>query len=114
MKKLLAISAAVASISLVGCNSMNGTMNDTTRFASTAVGTGAKFTTHVVGSGMTLVGDTGAFVGRGVGTVVNTGAGLVGVKEPLGFKTVNTSKTEWMHYKGHKYMLKNGKYVRVR
>lgn len=79
MKKLLLIFPVIAmSFILGGCNSVNSTMNDTSRFANSTVGAGIKYTATTVGTGVGYVSDAGAAVGEGVGSVVDTGVGLVG------------------------------------
>ncbi len=78
MKKILLISSVVMSLSLVGCNSMNNAMNDTSRAANATVGTGVKYTASAVGTGVGVISNTGATIGKGVGKVVDTGANVVG------------------------------------
>ncbi|MCA0402326.1 MAG: hypothetical protein LCH30_00880 [Proteobacteria bacterium] len=113
MKNLLLVSTAASiSLLLVGC----GTVNDTVGFANSTVGTGVKYTATTVGTGVGLVGTTGSTIGRGVGTVVGTGVGVVGTGvNAVGTTVGNTTGyvTKTMTNNGHRYVLKNGKYVRV-
>lgn len=81
MNKLLLISSiALASFSLIGCNSMNSTMNDTSRIANSTVGAGVKYTATTVGTGVGYVSKAGAKVGKGVGSAVETGVDAVSDK----------------------------------
>lgn len=114
MKKSLIISATLlASLSLVGCNSMNNAMNDTGNFATSTVGTGMHYTTSVVGTGVGVVTGTGAAIGRGFGTVVGTGTGIVTGQRVYYKPTGYYHKTQVIYRHGHHYMLKNGRYVRM-
>lgn len=112
MKKLLLISSAVAiSFSLTGCNTVNNTMNETSRFANSTVGAGVKLTARTVGTGVGFVSNTGAAIGKGVGSVVDTGVGVVGGHHPTSHQTKYRTKT--VSHNGHHYMIQNGKYVRM-
>lgn len=112
MKKLIITSSAVLmSLSLVGCNTMNSGSNlvgNTVQYGAHTVGTGIKYGAQTVGTGIGYVANTGAFVGRGVGTVVGGGLGLVTGQ--------NTSyqKNGMIYHNGHQYRLQNGKYVLIR
>jgi len=108
MKKILLISSAVAiSFSLAGCN----TMNDTSNFANSTIGTGVKYTATTVGSGVGFISNTGATVGRGVGYVADTGTGFMNGHHTTYQKTKYRTGTVYRH--GHRYMLQNGRYVRM-
>lgn len=110
MKKILVISSAVAiSLSLAGCN----TMNDTTRFANSTVGTGVKYTANTVGAGVGVISNTGAAIGQGVGTVVNSGVGLVSGHPARYQHNQYHKQAQTIDRNGHQYMLRNGKYVRM-
>lgn len=111
MKKLIITSSAVLiSLSLVSCN----TMNDASQFSNRTVGTGIKYGAQTVGTGVGYVTNAGAFVGRGVGTVVGTGVGVI-TRHPASYQAVKTNQKNGMIYhNGHHYKLQNGKYVLVR
>lgn len=104
MKKLIvASSALLASLTLVGCN----TMSDVGNYTSSTVGTGMKYGAQTIGAGVGVVANTGAAVGKGVGTVVGAGAGL------LTGQPVYSHQRNVVYHNGHRYVLKNGRYVRV-
>ncbi len=110
MNKLLLITSALGmSFGLVGCHTVNHTVDGTSR----VVGTGVKYTATAVGTGVGLVSNTGAAIGRGVGTVVSTGVGLVGGNSATYQQTKYQKKSQTVYHNGHRYILKNGKYVRV-
>ncbi|HHF7365215.1 TPA: hypothetical protein ACPSKY_000308 [Legionella bozemanae] len=73
MKVIIASSALLMSLSLVGCN----TMNEASQYSNETVGAGVKYGANVVGKGVGFVADTGAAVGQGFGKVVDTGVGAV-------------------------------------
>jgi hypothetical protein len=73
MKILIASSALLISLILGGCNSMN----NVSQFGNNTVGKGIQFSARTVGTGVGVVSNAGAAVGKGVGTVVGSGVGLV-------------------------------------
>lgn len=117
MKKLVITSSAlIMSLSLVGCN----TMNTSSQYANSTIGTGVKYSATTIGTGVGYVANTGAFVGRGVGTVVGTGVGVVGsgvglvTGKPVNYRYVNTSSNKVIYHNGHRYVVQNGRYVLIR
>lgn len=117
MKKMvIASSALLLSLGLVGCH----TVNDVSQFGANTVGTGVKYTANTVGTGVGLFSNTGAAVGQGIGKVVNTGVGVVNtgvgvVTSPLTYHNNTRVYNKPVVYRnGHKYILRNGTYVQVR
>ena len=107
---IITSSALLMALSLTGCN----TMNNAAQYTSTTVGNGVRYTTNAVGTGVGVVTNTGAAVGRGVGTVVGTGVGWV-TGQPAKYRQVNGRyNNQMIYHNGHRYMLQNGRYVRVR
>lgn len=104
---VLTSSALLLTLSLAGCN----TMNDAAQFGSSTVGTGVKYGANTVGAGVGFLANTGAAVGSGVGSVVNTGYGVV--TSPMTHFTGKASNKQVVYHNGHRYLLKNGKYVRM-
>lgn len=110
MKKLIITSLALTvPLCLVGCN----TMNNTSQFANSTVGTGVKYGANTVGKGVGYISHTGAVVGQGVGNVVGTGVGFITGK-PANYRHVNTYNNKVIYHNGHQYMIQNGRYVLVR
>ena len=110
MKKLITMSlGALCTLSLMSCN----TMNDSSKYANSTVGTGVKYTANVVGGGVGVVSKTGAFIGNGVGRVVSSGVGIF-TGQPTGYHHVNYSKSGVVYHHGHQYRVQNGKYVLIR
>ncbi|KTD73717.1 hypothetical protein [Legionella tucsonensis] len=85
MKVIIASSALLMSLSLVGCN----TMNEASQYSNATVGAGVKYGANVVGTGVGFVADTGAAVGHGIGRVVDTGVGVV-TNHPTSYRKVKT------------------------
>ncbi|MBN9231514.1 MAG: hypothetical protein BGO90_13670 [Legionella sp. 40-6] len=116
-KLIITASATLLTLSLVGCNSTNSAYQYTT----TTVGNGVKYGANTVGTGVGYVTSTGAWVGRSVGTVAGTGLGWV-----TGQRVVSRDGTAYqgrqvvyhngtlVHHNGHKYVVRNGRYVLVR
>lgn len=98
MKKLIITSSALLlALSLTGCN----TMNSASQYGNATVGKGIKYGATTVGSGV-------GYVSRGVGTVVGTGFGLATGQSAV------YHKQNVVYHNGHRYVVKNGRYVRVR
>lgn len=103
MKKLLIVpSALLMSLSLAGCNTANTMMDGTQQLGSRTVGTGMGF-----------VANTGNYVGQSVGNVIGTSTGWV-MGKPATYQGKAYTGQQVVYHNGHPYMLKNGKYVRVR
>ncbi|HRD71377.1 MAG TPA: hypothetical protein PK657_14685 [Legionella sp.] len=101
MKKIIIIASTIlASVSLIGCNTMNN------------VGQAG---TAVVDGGVKVVSTTG----RAVGTVVGTGVGVVGTGVTVVGKGVTSvgntvTRQKVIMRNGQRYTVVNGKYVLVR
>ncbi|USQ12757.1 hypothetical protein J2N86_08550 [Legionella lytica] len=111
MKKLIITSSALlAVLSLSGCNTMNTageTVGNGVRYTTNTVGNGIKYGVNTVGNGVRYGAHT---VGQGVGfvgNVVGSGVGLVTGK-PV------TYQNKVVYHNGHKYVVRNGRYVLVR
>lgn len=109
MKRIITSSALLMSVSLVGCN----TMNNVSQYSNQTVGAGVNYGAHVVGTGVGYVANTGAFIGNGVGKVVDTGVGVV-TGHRATYHQVGYTNKHVVYHNGHRYVLKNGRYVLVR
>lgn len=94
---IMLTSGAIISSLLLGCNSVNNMAQTSTN----VVGNGVQYGAHAVGAGVGLIANTGAFVGKGVTSVVGTGVGVV------------TGNHYNKHPNGPMYKKINGHYVRV-
>lgn len=118
MNKLVITSSAavIMSLSLVGCNtmnSMNNGMNNVSQFGNKTIGTGVKYTAQTIGVGAGFIADTGAVVGKGIGSVANMGVGVV--TSPFNYRGMKPAYNKSVVYhNGHRYVLRNGSYVLVR
>lgn len=107
-KLVIASSALILSLSLVGCN----TARDASQFGTQTVGTGVKYGVNTVGTGVGIVTNTGAAVGQGIGSVLSTGVGVV--TSPLGYRNTTVYHKPVVYQNGHRYVWRNGNYVLVR
>lgn len=115
MKTVIITSSAILmTVGLVSCNTWNtagSTVNNGVRGGANVVyhtgnavvkGTGA-----VVGTGAAIVHGTGTAVTNTVGGVVGTGVGV------LTGQSANYRQNQVIYHNGHRYILKNGRYVRL-
>ncbi len=132
-KLVIGSSALLLSLSLVGCQTMNGVnqfgqstvgvVGNGVKYGVNTVGSGVKYGVNTVGTGvkygMTTVGNGFGYLAN---TSVNTGRTVTGVAtvptralaQPS-YQTVNTYHgNKVVYYKGQHYVLKNGQYMLVR
>lgn len=113
---IIASSALLMTLGLASCNTMNNAAQYTSSTVSHGVRTGVGVVHHtgtavvrgtgtVVGTGVGVVHGAGTAVTNTVGGVVGTGVGLVTGR--------HVSHNQIIYHNGHRYMLKNGRYVRV-